>query len=210
MAKLSLLSLALAALLLSPMLMGAGTPVPARHGSAGLTAYPSAPQLCTAARATDLFEKCRPQADVLAAAMAQAQAEDKAVLIEVGADWCASCIVMDKYINGWFAAGREPPAAGTQTDADALARFMAANFVVARLNVDEASINPALKPLGLTSDVSHGVPAFHIVYRGKTSDVRTHEIELRQPGQKMGFSRKAVLAHFRLALAAVRSTARSS
>lgn len=206
MAKLPLLSLALAALLL----IAAGAPVPARHGAFGLTAYPSAPQLCTAARPTDLFEKCRPQADVLAAAMAEAQAQDKAVLIEVGADWCASCIVMDKYINGWFAAGREPPAAGTQADADALARFMAANFVVARLNVDEASINPALKPLGLTSDVSHGVPAFHVVYRGRTADVRTHEIELRQPGQKMGFSRKAVLAHFRLALAAVRPTARPS
>jgi hypothetical protein len=205
MLKLRLLPIALAALAFT----AAGPPVPARHGAAGLTAYPNARETCPAARVVDLFQKCRPQAEVLAAAIAEANAQDKAVLIEVGADWCASCIVMDKYINGWFAAGKEPAASGTVADAERLAKFMAANFVVARLNVDEASINPALKPLGLTSDVSKGVPAFHVVYAGRTREVRTHEIELRAPGrQGMAFSRSAVLAKFRQALAAVRPTPR--
>lgn len=203
MLKLRLLPIALAALALTALAM------PARHGATGLTAYPNAPQLCPAARAIDLFQKCRPQAEVLAAAMAEAQAQDKALLIEIGADWCASCIVMDKYINGWFAPGKEPVAAGTAADAQRLATFMAANFVVARLNVDDPSINPALRPLGLTSDVSKGVPAFHVVYRGKTREVRTHEIELRAPGrQGMAFSRQSVLSHFRAALTAVRPTPR--
>ncbi|MBX7249927.1 MAG: thioredoxin family protein [Caulobacteraceae bacterium] len=205
MARLPSFALALAALFLA----AAAAPVPARHGAAGLTAYPSARETCPAARSTDLFQKCRPQADVLAAALAEARAQDKAVLIEIGADWCASCIVMDRYINGWFAPGKEPPAAGTAADAQRLAAFMAANFVVARLNVDEASINPALRPLGLTADVSHGVPAFHVLYAGRTREVRTHEIELRAPGrQGMAFSRSAVLAKFRQALAAVRPSPR--
>ena len=207
MLKLRLLAIAC----LSLVLTGAGAPLTARHGPAGLTAYPNAPMLCPTARATDLFQKCRPQAEVLAAALAEAKAQDKALLIEVGADWCASCIVMDKYINGWFAPGKEPAAAGTAADAQRLAAFMAANFVVARLNVDEASIAPALKTLGLTADVSHGVPTFHVVYGGKTREVRTHEIELRAPGSRgMAFSRQSVLSHFRAALTAVCPTPRAA
>ena len=125
----------------------AAGPVPPRQGAYGLTAYPNAPQLCPAARASDLFQKCRNQAEVLAAAQALARSQGKALLIEIGADWCASCIVMDRYINGWFAPGKEPPAAGTQADAEALAAFMASNFVVARLNVDDPTTAQALKPL---------------------------------------------------------------
>lgn len=182
-------------------------PLGSRHGAFGLDAYPDAYAACVGKR-TALFQKCRPQAEVLAAATAQARAQDKAVLIEVGADWCGSCIVMDHYLNGNFVRGAEPPGAGTAEDAVALARFMGANFVMARLNADDPSIDAALRPLGLRNDKSQGLPNFYVVYGGKVRRVRTEFVELNAGTSARGFSRKAILARFRGGLQAVRPPVR--
>jgi hypothetical protein len=194
----------LAAALLAAAAMAAtaaAAPIASRVGEKGLSAYPDAQAAC-GALPNKKFLTCRPQIEVLQAALAQARAEDKAVLIEVGADWCASCHVLDRYFNGWF--GTEPRAAGTAADAQALARFMATNFVLARLEVDQPSLHPALRSVGLRKDISKGLPAFYVLYGGKTREVRVLDAAVRVPGGRGGFSRQALLAQFRRGLAVVR------
>ncbi len=188
------------------LMTGAATPLAARHGAYGLDAFPDAFAACGGKR-TALFQACRPQSEVLARATAQAKAQNKAVLIEVGADWCGSCIVMDHYLNGNFVRGAEPPGAGTAEDAVALARFMGANFVMARLNADDPTIDAALRPLGLRNDKSQGLPNFYVVYGGKVRRVRTEFVELNAGTRSRGFSRQAILSRFRGGLQAVRPSA---
>ncbi len=200
MLKLGPLVIAAAAVLAT----AAATPMTARRGAFGLDAYPNAFAAC-GGKATALFQACRPQSEVLARATAQAKAQNKAVLIEVGADWCGSCIVMDHYLNGNFVRGAEPPGAGTAEDAVALARFMAANFVMARLNADDPTIDAALRPLGLRNDKSQGLPNFYVVYGGKVRRVRTEFVELNAGSRSRGFSRQAILSRFRGGLQAVRT-----
>lgn len=176
----------------------AATPLTARRGAFGLDAYPDAFAAC-GGKATALFQKCRPQAEVLARATAQAKAQNKAVLIEVGADWCGSCIVMDHYLNGNFVRGAEPPGAGTAEDAVALARFMAANFVVARLDADDPTIDAALRPLGLRNDKSQG-PAQLLRRPWRQGAARAHRVRraerrdplarLQPPGHPVAFPRR--------------------
>lgn len=193
----------LALLAAATVSLAAAAPVPAAKGPAGLVMYPDAHDLCGGAPNAK-FAKCRPQIDILQAALAEAERQDKAVLIEVGADWCASCIVFDRYFNGWFVEGAEPRAAGTEADARALAAFMARNFVVARLNTDQADVHAALRSLGLRKDVSRGVPAFYVVYRGKGRQAHLLDSAVQTPRRGTAFSRPALTAKLRQALKAVR------
>ena len=192
----------LASLFALALLAAAAPPRPVT-GPHGLVAYPDAPALCGGAPNAK-FARCRPQADILTAAIAEAARQDKAVLIEVGADWCASCIVFDKYFNGWFVEGAEPRAAGTAADARALAGFMARHFVVARLNTDQADVHAALRTLGLRKDVSRGVPAFYLAYGGRARQVHLLDSAIRVQGRGTAFSRPALVAKLRHGLKAVR------
>jgi hypothetical protein len=180
----------------------AAAPLAARRGPLGLEMFPDAPAAC-GGKASALFQKCRPQAEVLNAAVARARAQDKAVLIEVGADWCASCIVMDRYLNGQYGPA-EPPGAGTPADAAALGRFAASSFVMARLNTDDPTIDAALRPLGLKNDKSQGIPNFYVLYAGKVRRVRTEFVEIRTAGNHGGFGRRAVMSRLHGGLQAVR------
>jgi len=175
--------------------------IPSRRGAYGLTSFPDAPKLC--GDPTKLFAKCRPQTDIALAALAEAKAQDKALLVEVGADWCVWCLVIDRYINGWFSEGAEPRTAGTRADAEALARFTAANFVVVKLD-NGPDLVPAMRRLGIAYTPSKPVPAFYVLYGGKVREATVVRAELPRRGQYYGYSRQGVLAQIRKALHAVR------
>lgn len=195
----------LVTVLLSALLLTAAAPKPvtAVSGPYGLRAYPHAAALC-GGQPIAKFAKCVPQVDILNAALAEARRQDKALLIEVGADWCASCLVFDRYFNGWFVEGAEPRAAGTSADARALANYMAANFVIARLDTDRADTAAALQTLGLRKDISRGVPAFYVVYAGKGRQAHLLDSAVQTSRRGTAFSRPALAAKLRQALKAVR------
>lgn len=196
-------SSAVAVLVLAVLSIAAASPVRPSTGPSGLVMYPNAYALC-GGDPTAKFAKCRPQIDILQAAVAEAERQDKGLLIEVGADWCASCLVFDRYFNGWFVEGAEPRAAGTAADARALSAFMARSFVVARLNTDQADVQAALRSLGLRKDVSRGVPAFYVVYRGKGRQAHLLDSAVQTPRRGTAFSRPALAAKLRQALRSVR------
>lgn len=177
-------------------------PVTSRTGAYGLTSFPDAPRLC--GDPTKLFAKCRSQTDIALAALAEAKAQNKALLVEVGADWCVWCLVIDRYINGWFVEGAEPRTAGTKADAEALARFAAANFVVVKLD-SGPEIVPAMRRLGIPYTPSKPVPAFYVVHGGKAREATIVRAELPARGEYRGYSRQGVLAQIRKALHAVRT-----
>lgn len=182
----------------------APAPIAPRRGAYGLTSFPDAPALC--GDPTRLFAKCRSQTEIALAALAEAKAQDKALLVEVGADWCVWCLVIDRYISGWFVDGAEPRTAGTKADAEALARFAAANFVVVKLESGPGVV-AAMRRLGITYTPSKPVPAFYVVYAGKAREAPIRNAELTARGEFRGYSRQGVLAQIRRALHAVRPPA---
>lgn len=193
----------IAPLLIAALLAGAAAPgaIPSRTGAFGLQSFPDAPALC--GDPTKLFAKCRPQTDIALAALAAARARDKALLVEVGADWCVWCLVIDRYLNGWFVEGAEPRGAGTKADAEALARFAAENFVVVKLD-NGPDVVPALRRLGVAYSPNKPVPAFYVIHAGKAREAVMTRAEVRGPGGHAGYSRQGVLAQLRKALRAVR------
>lgn len=190
-------------LLIAALLAGAAAPgaIPSRTGAYGLTSFPDAPALC--GDPTKLFARCHSQTDIALAALAAAQARDKALLVEVGADWCVWCLVIDRYINGWFVEGAEPRGAGSRADAEALARFAAENFVVVKLD-NGPGVVPALRRLGVAYSPAKPVPAFYVIHAGKAREATVVRAEIRARGGYAGYSRQGVLAQLRKALRAVR------
>ncbi len=121
----------------------------------------------------------------------------------MGADWCVWCLVIDRYINGWFVEGAEPRTAGTKADAEVLARFAAANFVVVKLD-SGPDILPAMRRLGIPYTPNKPVPAFYVLYGGKVKEATVARSQLPARGEYKGYSRQGVLAQIRKALHAVR------
>lgn len=189
-------ALALAA---APAAASAGS-VPARTNPYGLAAYPDAARTCPHLPRGQ-FARCVAQSDVLDAAVAHARASGKRVLVLVGADWCVWCVVLNRYIDGWNDPAMEPMAAGTAGDADALARFVARNFVVAELNADSTDIADALKRAQLSPDQVRELPAAFVVSHGSVDVVRLSRAELPKSANFRGYNRMALLRLLRQTMA---------
>jgi thioredoxin-related protein len=117
------------------------------------TGFPAAvdPQ-CRDGSAT-IYDECGDQLALFRTALARANAENKVLLVEYGAEWCIWCHVFNAYINGdkgrfryTYASAKEPEAWATRTfeedddveGAEELRDFVARHFVVVRIDAQYA------------------------------------------------------------------------
>ena len=92
-----------------------------------------------------IYDECGDQLALFREALARANAENKVLLVEYGAEWCIWCYVFNAYINGdkgrfryRYASAKEPEAWSTRTfeedddvaGAEELRDFVARHFVV--------------------------------------------------------------------------------
>ncbi len=95
-----------------------------------------------------IYDECSSQADILTAAIKQANKTDKSVLIVYGSEWCIWCHVLEKYLNGesgyfeyeWQVEGivekwpmQELDNKRAHIEAAVLNRHVAKNFVLAHI-----------------------------------------------------------------------------
>jgi thiol-disulfide isomerase/thioredoxin len=165
--------------------------VPGRVNPYGLATYPDAARACPHLPRGQ-FARCVAQSDILNSASARARTSGKRVLVLVGADWCVWCVVLNRYINGWADPAMEPMAAGTADDADALARFVARNFVVAELNAETTDIEETLRRAQLTPTALRELPAAFVISHGAVQVIDFRRAELTK-GPHKGYSRLALL-----------------
>jgi thioredoxin-related protein len=100
-----------------------------------------------------IYDECGDQVALFNEALARANAENKVLLVEYGAEWCIWCHVFNAYINGdkgrfryTYASAKQPEAWSTKTfeeDADVegaeeLRDFVARHFVVVRIDYQYA------------------------------------------------------------------------
>ncbi|NVM89369.1 thioredoxin-related protein [Variovorax sp. SG517] len=124
-----------------------------------------------------VFDECGDQLALFTAALAKANSEGKTLLVEYGAEWCIWCHVFDAHISGehgefryTYGLPRDPEARHTQkmaedpsgaqdVQAKALRDFVAANFVVVRIDAQYAPNGKAvLMRTGAIRHYSGGVP----------------------------------------------------
>lgn len=68
--------------------------------AAGLVTYPqSLDSSCRGGRQR-AYDECSNQMDLFSAALARAKAEDKALLVIIGAEWCGWCRAFDAHLDG--------------------------------------------------------------------------------------------------------------
>lgn len=115
-----------------------------------IVSFPTDPRAdCPDSRAR-LYGECADQRVILAEGMAAAKADGKLVLVELGAEWCVWCHVLHRHLigetfsqfeyiyrDGETYAQEEPKARADTEAAQALARYMAENFVFVHLNADD-------------------------------------------------------------------------
>lgn len=109
---------------------------------------------CRDGKAT-LFDECGDQLALFKTALARAQLEKKALLVEFGAEWCIWCHVFESHVNGEHTrfeyvhgAPGEPDARYTTTfeegsdsdaaDASKLRDFVASHFVIVHIECEHA------------------------------------------------------------------------
>jgi hypothetical protein len=100
-----------------------------------------------------IYDECGDQLTLFRTALARANAENKVLLVEYGAEWCIWCHVFNAYINGdkgrfryTYASRKEPEAWTSRTfdedddveGAEALRDFVARHFVVVRIDAQYA------------------------------------------------------------------------
>lgn len=100
-----------------------------------------------------IYDECGDQLALFHEALARANAENKVLLVEYGAEWCIWCHVFNAYINGdkgrfryTYASAKEPEAWSTRTfeedddvaGAEELRDFVARHFVVVRIDAQYA------------------------------------------------------------------------
>ena len=103
----------------------------------------------TAHAAEKLFDPTRNPAADLQAAMAEAQAGHKNILLDVGGNWCPWCLLLDR----------------TLSEDGALDALLAKNYVVVRVNFSRENENAAFLS---RYPKAHGYPAWYVLSpRGK-------------------------------------------
>ena len=144
---------AAAALVATAVLLVACTEEPVPTLPQAYTGFPASvdPQ-CRDGTAT-IYDECGDQVALFNEALARADAENKVLLVEYGAEWCIWCHVFNAYINGdkgrfryTYASAKEPEAWSTRTfeedndvaGAEELRDFVARHFVVVRIDAQYA------------------------------------------------------------------------
>lgn len=131
-----------------------------------------------------IYDECGDQLALFRAALARANAENKVLLVEYGAEWCIWCHVFNAYINGdkgrfryTYATAKEPEAWATATleehggveGAEALRDFVARHFVVVRIDYQYAPNGAeVLEHTGAQEHFPGGLPfVFTVDSRGR-------------------------------------------
>jgi thioredoxin-related protein len=131
-----------------------------------------------------IYDECGDQVALFSAALARANAENKILLVEYGAEWCIWCHVFNAYINGnkdrfryRYASAKEPDAWTTRTfeehgdveGAEALREFVARHFVVVRIDAQYAPNGAeVLEHTGAAEHFPGGLPfVFTVDSRGR-------------------------------------------
>jgi hypothetical protein len=161
-----------------------------------------------------IYDECGDQLALFRTALARANAENKILLVEYGAEWCVWCHVFNAYINGdkgrfryTYASAKEPEAWTTRTveehgdveGADALREFVARHFVVVRIDAQYApNGTEVLKQTGAEEHFSGGLPfVFTVDSRGRyAATFEGYGLEKNRRGSfdwYRGFHRDAML-----------------
>lgn len=163
-----------------------------------------------------LFDECTDQLTLFEQARARATAEDKVLLVEVGAEWCIWCHVFDAHINGEYDKFRytyggpdDPEARYTTTfeegrqwsDAQAaeeLRNFVAANFVLVHIDLQYApNWATVLSGTGAAEHYKGSVPfVFTVDQQGQFASVFKHDaVERRRENSNWyrGYDRRGML-----------------
>jgi hypothetical protein len=131
-----------------------------------------------------IYDECGDQLALFRTALARANAENKVLLVEYGAEWCIWCHVFNAYINGdtgrfryTYASAKEPEAWATRTfeehgdveGAAALRELVARHFVVVRIDAQYAPNGAeVLKQTGAEEHFPGGLPfVFTVDSRGR-------------------------------------------
>ena len=192
------------------------------------TGFPAAPSPDCRDGTARMFDECTDQTVLFSDAMFRAKAENKVLLVEVGAEWCIWCHVFEAHINGEYDKFRytyggpdEPEARYTTTfeegkqwsDAQAageLRNFVAANFVVVHIDIQHApGWMKVLTDTGAGQYFEGGVPFVFTVDRyGQFAAVFDHDsVERRREDQNWyrGYDRRGLIRQ----LTAMRDAARA-
>ena len=171
------------------------TPPQSAAGS-GITTIPAKlDRGCRTGRAT-LYDECSDQLLLFETARRRAAAENKALLVSFGAEWCIWCHVFARYIHGettrfeyTYGSAREPDARWSSTiferekqdvtaDAAALRAYVASSFVVVHIDGQWAPNGIAvLKKSRAAAMVGEGIPfIFTVDHEGQYAAHLEHSI----------------------------------
>lgn len=128
-----------------------------------------------------IYDECSDQVELFKIALAQANAEGKVLLVQIGAEWCIWCHVFDAHINGERGSFRytyglpdEPDARYTSVitehadsnpgAADPLREFVAGHFVVVHVDIQNAPRgNEVMEVTGALDHYPGGIPFVYVV-----------------------------------------------
>lgn len=95
------------------------------------------------------YGECLDQSALFDQALALGRAQNKTVLVEIGAEWCVWCHLLHRHLigetfsrfsftyrNGEEHESREPESEADQQAAQALGQYVAANFVLVHIDLD--------------------------------------------------------------------------
>lgn len=139
----------------------------------GLTTFPERIQRACRGGSAKIYDECSDQMALYQAAFAEAQRQGKTLLVSYGAEWCIWCHVFHDYVTGVSgsfthtysdysdvsrdtATMIETPSPHAESDAIALAEFVAENFVLVHLEMryapgaDDAVASSGYDPYDVT------------------------------------------------------------
>ncbi len=198
---------------------GARTPAIAEPpiSNAKITSIPATlDKACRRGRAT-LYDECSDQRTLFAAAMKQAAAENKVLLVSYGAEWCIWCHVFEKYIHGertrfeyTYGSASAPDARRTATlferepedvaaEAAALNAYVASSFVVLHIDGQYAPNSDAvMEETGADEFMGDGIPFIFTVDReGRYAGHLDHDLVERRRDTDdwyRGYDRRKLMA----------------
>lgn len=175
-----------------------------------------------------MFDECTDQSVLFEQALSRAAADNKVLLVELGAEWCIWCHVFEAHINGEYDKFRytygrpEDPEARYTTsfeegpqwsDAQAageLRDFVAENFVVVHIDLQYAPNGmDVLSDTGAVEHYKGGVPfVFTVDRQGQAAGVFNHDtVERRREDANWyrGYDRRGLISQ----LTAMRDAARA-
>jgi hypothetical protein len=195
-----------------------GTPAVAdaviAEAARGVVTYPlSLDPACRDGRARS-YDQCSDQFEIYSAALDKARAENKTLLVIIGAEWCGWCHTFDAHLKG--ATGRfdhitARKRGDVSAGALALVRYVADNFVVVHIEDDFApGADDVIRSAGAEAYFQEYYPTiFAVGPDGKFAAKLDHKlvkIQINGLGAYAGYDRALVIKELkRLRAAALRT-----